>query len=200
MAINKNFSIKHGLEVNQDLVYADVDTKRVGINTDNPEYNLHVVGGIGVTDISASGLSSLANVNIISANIDSGIITATSLNTQSFNVSGVSTFSDINLSGSVSIAGTSGADGQVLSSTGTGVTWKAVSSPRTSTVYSAGIGSTSFSVSYEVGLIDTYINGVRLVPPPSPYAEFTASNGSVVFLNDACFGGEIVEFVVYNQL
>jgi hypothetical protein len=49
-------------------------------------------------------------------------------------------------------------------------------------------------------LIDVYINGVRLVPPPSGLAEFTASNGSIVFLNDPCFGGEIVELVVYNQL
>lgn len=200
MAVNKNFNIKNGLEVNQDLVYADAGSQRVGINTNTPEYSLHVRGGIGVTDISASGISTFGTVNISDANISTGIISATSLNAHSFNVIGVSTFSHINLSGTVSIAGTSGVDGQILSTTGTGVTWKTVVPPRTSVVYSAGIGSTSFSVSYEVGLLDTYINGVRLVPPPSAHAEFTASNGSTVVLNDPCFGGEIVEFVVYNQL
>lgn len=200
MAINKNFSVKNGLEVNQDLIYADADLKRVGINTDTPEYNLHVLGGIGATDISVSGVSTFATVKISSANIDSGTISATSLSSQSFDVSGISSFSDIRLNGTVSIAGTTGIDGQILSSTGIGVTWKNVVSPRTSIVYSAGIGSTGFSVSYEVGLIDTYINGVRLVPPPSAHAEFTASDGTEVILNDPCFGGEIVEFVVYNQL
>jgi hypothetical protein len=39
-----------------------------------------------------------------------------------------------------------------------------------------------------------------MVSPPSPYAEFTASSGTNIILNDACFGDEIVEIVVYNQL
>ncbi len=167
MAIQKNFVIKNGLEVNSNLIFADTNSNKVGIATTSPQYTLHVNGGIGAT---------------------------------SLNVTGVSTVNSLSINGTLSVGNSTGTSNQYLASIGTGVTWKNVVVPRTSTVYSAGIGSTSFSASYSVGLIDVYINGVRLVPPPSSYAEFTASNGTSILLNDPCFGGEIVELVVYNQL
>jgi len=167
MAVQKNFVIENGLEVNNNLIFANTDSNKVGIATTSPQYTLHVNGGIGAT---------------------------------SLNVTGVSTVNSLNINGTLSVGSTTGTSNQYLASVGTGVTWKSVVTPRTSTVYSAGIGSTSFSASYSVGLIDVYINGVRLVPPPSSYAEFTASNGTSVILNDPCFGGEIVELVVYNSL
>jgi hypothetical protein len=167
MAIQKNFVIKNGLEVNSNLIFADTNSNKVGIATTSPQYTLHVNGGIGAT---------------------------------SLNVTGVSTVNSLSINGTLSVGNSTGTSNQYLASIGTGVTWKNVVVPRTSTVYSAGIGSTSFSASYSVGLIDVYINGVRLVPPPSSYAEFTASNGTSILLNDPCFGGEIVELVVYNSL
>ena len=108
---------------------------------------------------------------------------------------GITTVSNLVISGSVSAANTIGSNGQYLASTGAGVTWKSVVVPRTSTVYTAGIGSTSFSVSYTVGLVDVYINGIRLAP-----TEFTATDGVSVGIADSCFGGETVELVVYNSL
>ena len=108
---------------------------------------------------------------------------------------GITTVSNLVISGSVSAANTIGSNGQYLASTGAGVTWKSVVVPRTSTVYTAGIGSTSFSVSYTVGLVDVYINGIRLAP-----TEFTATDGVSVGVADSCFGGETVELVVYNSL
>lgn len=117
----------------------------------------------------------------------------------SLNVTGISTLNSLVINGTVSVGNSVGSNDQYLASTGAGVTWKSVVSPRTSTVYSAGIGSTSFSATYDVGLIDVYVNGVRLVPPPSAFSEFTASNGTSIVLNDPCFGGEIVELVVYNS-
>jgi hypothetical protein len=51
MAINKNFVVKNGLEVNQKLILADAVTGRVGIGTSLPGYLLDVAGGIGVTDV-----------------------------------------------------------------------------------------------------------------------------------------------------
>lgn len=164
---NKNFVVKNGLEVNTNLVFADATNDRVGIATTNPRYTLDVIGGIGATTLSVTGITTVNNIVI---------------------------------SGTVSVGSTTGTEDQYLASVGTGVTWKSVVVPRTSTVYAAGVGSTAFSATYETGLIDVYINGVRLVPPPSAFAEFIASNGSIVYLNDPCFGGEIVELVVYNQL
>ena len=57
MAVNKNFVVKNGLEVNNDLIIANSDTKRVGIGSTVPQYNLDDAGGIGVTNIYVSGLS-----------------------------------------------------------------------------------------------------------------------------------------------
>jgi hypothetical protein len=62
MSINKNFVIKHGLEVATDLVLANADTKRVGIGTTNPQYKLDVAGGIGATDLNVIGVSTFNNL------------------------------------------------------------------------------------------------------------------------------------------
>lgn len=166
MSVQKNFVIQNGLEVNNNLIFADKDTNKVGIGTTIVNHTLDVRGGIGATNLTVSGITTINNLII---------------------------------NGTVSVGSSVGSTDQYLASTGAGVTWKSVVSPRVSTVYTAGIGSTSFSASYEVGLIDVYINGVRLVPPPSSFAEFTASNGTSIVLNDPCFGGEIVELVVYNS-
>jgi hypothetical protein len=56
MAVNKNFVVKNGLEVDTDLVLANAETRSVGIGTTRPAYLLEVSGGIGVTDINAIGI------------------------------------------------------------------------------------------------------------------------------------------------
>jgi len=87
MAINKNFVIKNGVQVDTNLIVGDSTLKKVGIGTTVPQYTLHVHaasgdrGGIGVTDINVVGVATIANLNI----------------------SGFSTFTnDINVSGMVS--------------------------------------------------------------------------------------------------
>ena len=62
MAINKNFVVKHGLEVNTNLILANADNGLVGIATTNPQYALHVNGGIGATDVYVSGIATLTNL------------------------------------------------------------------------------------------------------------------------------------------
>jgi predicted acyltransferase (DUF342 family) len=46
--INKNFIVKQGLEVAEDLIFADGDINRVGINTREPLYDLQVSGDIAL--------------------------------------------------------------------------------------------------------------------------------------------------------
>lgn len=166
MAVNKNFVVKNGLEVNTNLILADANplSKRVGIGTTFPRYFFHVEGSIGATNAKVTGVTTVSNLEI------SGTLSPTSV--------GV------------------GSTGKVLVSTAIGCTW---ASPRISNVFTATSSQTSFGVSYIVGLVDVYINGVRLVPPPSALSEFSASNGSTVVLNTACFGGEIVEIVTYSK-
>jgi hypothetical protein len=155
----KNFVVKHGLEVNTDLIFADKDTNKVGIATTTANYTLHVNGGIGAT---------------------TAVIT------------GITTVNNLVIQGTLKANTSTGSTGNYLVSTGVGVTWI---SPRVSTVFTATTGQTSFSVNYIVGLVDVYINGIRLIP-----SEFTATNGTTVVLNDACFGNETVELVVYSSI
>lgn len=61
---------------------------------------------------------------------------------------------------------------------------------RTITEFTATAGQTSFSpASYTVGFIDVFRNGVKLGT-----ADFTATNGTTVVLNNACAAGDLVRF------
>ncbi len=61
MAVNKNFVVKNGLEVNTSLIRADATNNKVGIGTSTPNYELHVNGGIGATDVYVSGITTVLN-------------------------------------------------------------------------------------------------------------------------------------------
>ena len=96
MAINKNFVIKNGLEVNTNVLVAASDEQQVGVGTTRPYYKLHVGGGegnrggIGATDITISGI---ATVGV--ANSSAGAL----------RVLGISTFQgDIDLLGSAGVS------------------------------------------------------------------------------------------------
>ena len=57
MAVNKNFVVKNGLEVNTRLILADANTNKVGIGSTAPKFELEVAGGIGATDVYVSGIT-----------------------------------------------------------------------------------------------------------------------------------------------
>lgn len=134
MTINKNFVVKHGLEVNTDLIVADADNNRVGIATSSPRYTLDVNGGIGATSIYSDYL----------------------------NVSGISTFNQLVLNSTVSAAGTTGKKNHVLISTGIGVSWAYLK--KNSVFFQAFPGQTTFNFEYEIDTVEVYVNGVRLYP------------------------------------
>lgn len=51
MGINKNFVVKNGIEVNDNLIYGDPDTSKVGIGTRTPTTTLDVAGIIQATTV-----------------------------------------------------------------------------------------------------------------------------------------------------
>jgi hypothetical protein len=59
MAVNKNFVVKNGFEVNTDLIVADASSRKVGVASTNPQYLLDVRGGIGATDIYSVGITTV---------------------------------------------------------------------------------------------------------------------------------------------
>jgi len=170
-AINKNFVIKNGVEIGDNLIYGNKDQLRVGIGTTVPLYTLDVRGGIGATSVSV-GQSITAS---------SGIIT--SLTTQDLIID----------SGTLSVGGTTGISGQYLKSTGTGVEWESFPTARSSSTYTASEGQTTFSFTYNVGFVDVFVNGVRLTD-----AEFTATDGLTVVLGTSCRVGDIVDIIGYS--
>ncbi len=103
MAVNKNFVVKNGLEVNADLILADSNTKRVGIGSTIPGYTLEVVGGIGATDIYVSGLSTFVGFSTFQDSIGvQNDITIAGIST----VVGVATFRDnVFIDGNLNVAG-----------------------------------------------------------------------------------------------
>ena len=58
MAVNKNFVVKNGLEVNEDLIFASSDLDKVGIGSTIPTTTLDVVGeGIFASNARFSGIT-----------------------------------------------------------------------------------------------------------------------------------------------
>ena len=64
---------------------------------------------------------------------------------------------------------------------------------KTENKFSATEGQTSFSVDYEVGYIDVFLNGVRLNSD-----NFTATDGGTVGLTSAASAGDAVDIIVYE--
>lgn len=63
--IQKSFVVKNGLEVATNVLLVNSTTRKVGIGSTHPQYDLDVRGGIGVTDINAVGvITALSRLNV----------------------------------------------------------------------------------------------------------------------------------------
>jgi hypothetical protein len=87
-----------------------------------------------------------------------------------------------------------GANSYVLTSDGTTASWAAAtgsSSAYTRTSFTATASQTAFTVSYSVGYLQVYVNGVLLAT-----SDYTATSGTGFTLAVACASGDIVEALV----
>lgn len=110
--VNKNFIVKNGLEVGNGLIFTDVANSVVGIasTTLSSAYNFHVVGGIGATSLTVTGVTTTA-VAIIGSAVT---INSSGIGANNLNVSGIVTSSSYyvgtttvfnTVSGQVTLAG-----------------------------------------------------------------------------------------------
>ena len=98
MAVDKNFVVKNGIEVNSNLIFADANSKSVGIGSTGPRFTLDVRGGIAATDGHFSGIITAQNVNVANYGI---------LNGTGANVSGIATFTGGISANQLSVSGLS---------------------------------------------------------------------------------------------
>ena len=75
MAINKNFVVKNGIEVNTNQIFADATTGKVGIGSTQPGVVLDVQGGIAATDVvtydlRVAGFSTFSKAVVASDNLN----------------------------------------------------------------------------------------------------------------------------------
>ena len=135
MAVNKNFVVKNGLEVNTDLILADASTKKVGIGSTIPSRQLDVSGGIGATDINVSGAGTITTFEATTSTITDlnvtgvgtiGVGVVTNLTGTNVKFSGISTLGILEVSATGIVTASSGivtyyGDGQYLQNTISGV-------------------------------------------------------------------------------
>ena len=158
MAVDKNFVVKHGLEVSTNLIYGDAVRAKVGIGTTLAGHKLHVAGDLKADNEIVTGISSLNNVSI---------------------------------GGYVSAGGTVGQNKQFLISTGAGIAWTSAPNLRVVQTFVAVDGQVQFNFAHTLGLIDVYVNGVKL--STYDYLETDV----YVALTTPCVAGDIVELIGY---
>jgi len=117
MAINKNFVIKNGAEINTKLFVADANTQKIGIGTTSASYDLHVFGasgngGIGATYANVTGITTTQALNVLGVStfnagpilVARGELTGTSA--QSLQVGTATTVSGVYVSGNIGVGQT----------------------------------------------------------------------------------------------
>lgn len=80
----------------------------------------------------------------------------------------------------------------------TGSSWAAAGSAVNGTssrqTYTATSGQTTFAITYDVGFVDVYLNGVKLLAT----TDFTATTGTNIVLTTGATVGDIVDMVAYG--
>ena len=113
MAVNKNFVVKNGLEVNTSLIVANAETQKVGIASTAPQYTLDVGGGIGATDLYVTGVGTFLNDVFVGGNLNvTGDLTYDEVNGRNLRITGLSTIvgistfeSDVWIAGDLNVTG-----------------------------------------------------------------------------------------------
>jgi len=156
MAINKNFVVKNGLEVNTNQIFADSATGKVGIGSTLPTVELDVQGAIAATDVVSSLLRVTGYATFSQVQVNNDI-----------NVSGFSTVSnELNVLGMSSV---------------TNFKVTGVSTFNENVTFDKDVRVAGFSTFVGVGTFqsDLYVGGDLYVADDLVFDEFTARNGNI---------------------
>ena len=154
--------------------------------------------GINSTGYTGTGpLNSPSMVYLYSQSYDLTIGTNTS-NAIHFTINNAATDAmTINTSGSIAINGQTGSLGQVLISQGSSTppSWGNAGGNLVVTDFTATAGQTTFTLTYVVGTVSVYRNGIKL-----GLADFTATNGTSVVLATGAVVGDLIEIQSFTTL
>ena len=115
MAVNKNFVVKNGLEVNDNLLIADTNSQKVGIGTSVSSYTLHVLGGIGATESYVTAVGTFLSDLYVGGNLNvTGDVVYDEVSGRNLNITGIATINqlnvtDLNVSGITTVGVVTGA-------------------------------------------------------------------------------------------
>jgi len=163
LAVNKNFVVKNGLEVNTNLILADIDTNRVGIGTSIADYTLHVNGGIGATNLNVSGVATITSLTV------SNDISVAGFDATNINITGIGTIVNAALTNITGTAATIGnvqiASGIVTAASGI-VTYYGDGENLTGIVAGVGVRTEGSIAGYGITFLDFRGAGVSTITAP----------------------------------
>ena len=174
MAIQKNFVVKNGIEVNDNLIFADKDQNTVGIGTTTTPEKLQVGGGIGATSIVVTGVGTFPTLKSTDALISNGYINVGIVTTLSGTISTYTT------SNATTLNATTGniISGVVTSITGTVLTYT-----------SGNLGTLNVNNLYAVSGLTTNLTGTAATIGTVQIAAgiITSSSGIVTYYGDGSY-------------
>jgi hypothetical protein len=145
---------------------------RLGVGNANPDYKLDVNGDINFTGVlRKNGEEYVSGIGALK----DGVSVTSAGNTL------------INFTGTA-VTAVSAASGTITAQI------DKAAFTRSTISFTATAGQTTFNVSYTVGFIDVFLNGVRLNS-----TEYTATNGTTVVLTDAAFADDIIDVVKFEN-
>ena len=90
-----------------------------------------------------------------------------------------------------------GNSGKYLTTDGTDPSWAVVDAGEfvyTRTLYTATSGQTSFNATYDIGYVDVFLNGIKILLG----TEFTATNGTSITLATGATTGDLIEILAHS--
>jgi hypothetical protein len=188
-----------------DIIYEGTGPAAARLPIGSTSQVLTVVGGVPAWATPSSGgvtTISFGSTGLTPSTATSGAVTVAGTLGPTSGGTGQSTYATGDIlyaSASNTLAKlTAGTNGQVLTLASGVPSWAASTSSGVSFVvtdFVATAAQTTFTVTYTVGLVEVYRNGVKLA-----IADYTASNGTTIVLATGANAGDVIEVVAFGSV